>query len=41
VVGNATEIKPPVDALGMGAPKVVDITIPGAPGPHGPPGADQ
>jgi len=25
----------------MGAPKVIDITIPGAPGPHGPPGADQ
>jgi zinc protease len=41
VVGNSSEIKPPVDALGMGAPKVIDITIPGAPGPHGPPGADQ
>ena len=35
VVGNGTEIKPPVDELGMGAPHVVDITIPGAPGPHG------
>ena len=41
VVGNSTEIKPPVDELGMGAPQVVDITIPGAPGPHGAPGADQ
>ncbi|MDR3754336.1 MAG: pitrilysin family protein [Terracidiphilus sp.] len=41
VVGNSTEIKPPVDELGMGAPQVVDITIPGAPGPHAAPGADQ
>jgi len=41
VVGNSSEIKPPVDDLGMGAPKVVDITIPGAPNPHEAPGADQ
>jgi zinc protease len=41
VVGNSSEIKPPVDALGMGAPQAIDITIPGAPGPHGAPGADQ
>ena len=41
VVGNSTEIKPPVDDLGMGAPKVIDITIPGAPGRHGAPGPDN
>jgi zinc protease len=41
VVGNSTEIKPPVDDLGMGAPHVVDITIPGAPGRHGAPGPDN
>jgi len=41
VVGNSTEIKPPVDELGMGAPQVVDITIPGAPGPHSAPGEQQ
>ncbi len=38
VVGNSTEIKPPIDDLGMGAPQAIDITIPGAPGPHGGPG---
>jgi len=41
VVGNSSEIKPPVDALGMGAPQVVDITIPGAPGAQGAPGEQQ
>jgi zinc protease len=41
VVGNSTEIKPPLEDLGMGAPKPIDITIPGVPSPHGPPGADQ
>jgi zinc protease len=41
VVGNSSEIKPPVDALGMGAPQPIDITIPGAPGPHGAPGEQQ
>lgn len=41
VVGNSTEIKPPVDDLGMGAPQVVDITIPGAPGTHGAAGEQQ
>ena len=41
VVGNSSEIKPPVDDLGMGAPQAIDITIPGAPSPHGAPGADQ
>ena len=34
VVGNGPEIKPPVDALDMGAPLAIDITIP-AP-PHAP-----
>jgi zinc protease len=29
VVGNRPEIKPALDALGLGAPKVIDITIPG------------
>ena len=28
VVGNGAEIKPPVDALGLGAPHSIDITIP-------------
>jgi zinc protease len=28
VVGNAPEIKPALDALGMGSPKLIDITIP-------------
>ncbi len=41
VVGNGPEIKPPVDALGMGAPQIVDIAIPGAPGAHGSPGEQQ
>jgi zinc protease len=41
VVGNGSEIKPPVDDLGMGAPQVVDITIPGAPGAQGAPGEQQ
>jgi len=37
VVGNRQEIKPGLDALGMGAPKPIDITIPGmAQGGQGP-----
>jgi len=28
VVGNGPEIKPGLDALGMGAPQPIDITIP-------------
>ncbi len=38
VVGNGPEIKPALDALGMGAPQPIDITIPqplGAPAPSG------
>jgi zinc protease len=38
VVGNGSEIKPPVDALGMGAPQPIDITIPRPAGPHAAPG---
>ena len=37
VVGNGPEIKPGLDALGMGAPKNIDVTIPrpqGAPTPN-------
>jgi zinc protease len=33
VVGNGPEIKPALDALGMGAPQPIDITIPQPPGP--------
>jgi zinc protease len=33
VVGNGPEIKPPLDALGMGAPQAIDITIPQPAGP--------
>jgi zinc protease len=33
VVGNSPEIKPPLDALGMGASTPIDITIPQPPGP--------
>ena len=32
VVGNGPEIKPGLDALGMGAPQPIDITIPQPPG---------
>jgi len=35
VVGNGPEIKPGLDALDMGTPKPIDITIPGAAGPPG------
>ena len=38
VVGNGSEIKPPLDDLGMGAPHSIDITIPQpqrAPGQEG------
>ena len=38
VVGNEAEIKPGLDALNLGAPHSIDITIPGAPG-GGAPGA--
>jgi len=31
VVGNGPEIKPGLDALGLGTPKAIDITIPGMP----------
>ncbi len=37
VVGNGPEIKPPVDALGLGAPQPIDITIPRPPRPQQPP----
>ena len=37
VVGNESEIKPPVSELGLGPVQSIDITIPGAPGgPAGP-----
>ena len=38
VVGNGPEIKPPVDALGLGAPQSIDITIPRPPRPKAAPG---
>ena len=41
VVGNGSEIKPPIDALGMGAPQPIDITIPRPPRPHPEPGQQQ
>jgi len=41
VVGNGPEIKPGLDALGMGAPKPIDITIPMPPRPQGAPGGAQ
>jgi zinc protease len=41
VVGNGPEITPPVDALGMGAPQPIDITIPRPPRPKAPPAAGQ
>jgi zinc protease len=41
VVGNRPEIKPPVDALGMGAPQPIDITIPRPPRPKAPPAGAQ
>jgi zinc protease len=41
VVGNEPEIKPPLDALDMGAPKPIDITIPMPPGAQGPPAGAQ
>jgi zinc protease len=37
VVGNGPEIKPGLDALDMGTPKPIDITIPMPPHPQGPP----
>jgi zinc protease len=41
VVGNGPEIKPGLDALGLGTPKAIDITIPGMPqgGPGPGPGS--
>jgi zinc protease len=45
VVGNGSEIKPGLEALGLGAPKTIDITIPGMPqrgqGPGPGPGAEE
>jgi len=41
VVGNQPEIKPGLDALEMGAPKTIDITIPMPPHPQGAPGGAQ
>ena len=41
VVGNGPEIKPPLDALGMGAPQPIDITIPQPAGPPPQAGAAQ
>jgi len=35
VVGNGAEIKPGLDALNLGAPKPIDITIPRAAQPQG------
>jgi zinc protease len=36
VVGNAKEIQPGLDAVGLGAPKAIDITIPMPKGAGGP-----
>ena len=42
VVGNGSEIKPPMDQLGLGPVQSIDITIPGAPsGPGGPGGPGE
>jgi zinc protease len=41
VVGNGPEITPGLDALNMGTPKSIDITIPQAPQSQGAPGAAQ
>jgi zinc protease len=41
VVGNGSDIKPGLDALDMGTPKSIDITIPTPPHPQGPPGGAQ
>ncbi len=41
VVGNNTEIKPPVSDLGLGAPQSIDIAIPHPQRPQHTPGADQ
>jgi len=41
VVGNGPEIKPALDALGMGAPQPIDITIPQPSGPPPQAGAAQ
>jgi zinc protease len=41
VVGNQTEIKPPVSELGLGAPQSIDITIPRPQRPQHAPAADQ
>ncbi len=35
VVGNGPEIKPGLDALGLGTPKPIDITIPTPARPQG------
>ena len=41
VVGNNTEIKPPVSDLGLGAPQAIDITIPRPHRPQHAPGDQQ
>ena len=41
VVGNSTEIKPPVSDLGLGAPQAIDITIPRPQQPRSAPGDQQ
>ena len=41
VVGNGSEIKPGLDTLNLGPIHPIDITIPGAPSQHAPPGADS
>ncbi len=41
VVGNGPDIKPPLDALGIGPPKPIDITIPRPAQPQGAGGAAE
>jgi zinc protease len=41
VVGNGSEIKPSLDALGMGSPKTIDIAIPRPARPQAAQGADN
>ena len=41
VVGNGSEIKPPLSDLDMGAPQPIDIAIPQPPQPHQAPGAGK
>jgi len=41
VVGNKSEITPPLSDLGLGAPQAIDIAIPRPPRPHPAPGGQQ